>query len=75
MIDAIKKNRKEFDEKRHEKKLKRVPKEIKNDKNYIDTFTLMEKKQIEEIRKKRALKMFEDKVLKISKLPVDFEEI
>jgi len=55
---------KEFDEKKHEKKLKRVPKKIKNDKNYIDTFTLMEKKQIEDIRKKKALKMFEDKVLK-----------
>jgi hypothetical protein len=55
---------KEFDKKRHDKKLKRVPEKIKKDKNYIDTFTIMEKNQIEEIRRKRALKMFEDKVLK-----------
>lgn len=55
---------KEFDKKRHDKKLKGVPEKIKRDKNYIDTFTIMEKNQIEEIRRKRALKMFEDKVLK-----------
>ena len=54
---------KEFDEKRHNKKLKRVPKKIKKKPGYIDTLTLMERKKIEEQRKEKMKKMVEDMVL------------
>jgi len=58
---------KEFDKKEHKKKLKRVPKKIKNDPNFIDTLTLVEKKKIEEIRKEKMTKMVEDIITKKSK--------
>jgi len=54
---------KEFDEKRHNKKQDRVPDRIKKRKGYIDTFTLMERKKIEEERKEKMRKMVEDMVL------------
>ena len=54
---------KEFDKKRHNKKLKRVPKKIKKKPGYIDTLTLMERKKIEEERKEKMRKMVEDMVL------------
>jgi hypothetical protein len=44
---------KEFDEERHKKKLKKVPKKIKDDPNFIDRLTLVEKKKIDEIRKEK----------------------
>jgi len=46
------------DKKEHKKKLSRVPKEIKDDPNYVDTITLVEK------RKTKALQMVEDILLK-----------
>lgn len=46
------------DEKEHKKKLRNVPKKIKNDPNYIDTITLVEK------RKTKMLQMVEDILLK-----------
>jgi DNA-binding ferritin-like protein len=58
---------KEPDPKIHKKKLSRVPKKIKKDKNYIDTFTLIERKKIEEIRKEKMTKMVEDMLVKKSK--------
>jgi hypothetical protein len=39
---------KEPDPREHKKKLKRVPKKIRNKKNYIDTLTLVERRKIEE---------------------------
>lgn len=54
---------KEFDKKRHSKIEKRVPKKIKKKPGYIDTFTLMERKKIEEERKEKMRKMVEDMVL------------
>jgi len=58
---------KEPDPKIHKKKLARVPKKIKKDKNYIDTLTLIERKKIEEIRRNKIEKMVEDMVVKKSK--------
>jgi len=58
---------KEFDEERHKKKLKKVPKKIKNDPNFIDRLTLVEKKKIDEIRKEKMTKMVEDMLVKKSK--------
>jgi hypothetical protein len=58
---------KEPDPKIHKRKLSRVPKKIKKDKNYIDTFTLIERKKIEEIRKEKMTKMVEDMLVKKSK--------
>jgi hypothetical protein len=54
---------KEFDKKRHQKKLKRVPKKIKDDPNFIDKITLVEKEKINEVRKQKMVKMVEDMVL------------
>lgn len=54
---------KEPDPREHRKKLKRVPKKIKNKKNYIDTFTLVERRKLEEERKEKMRKMVEDMVL------------
>jgi len=54
---------KEPDPREHKKKLKRVPKNIKKKKNYIDTFTLVERRKIEEERKEKMRKMVEDMVL------------
>jgi hypothetical protein len=68
--EAVKRTRqqgKEPDPKIHNKKLSRVPKKIKKDKNYIDTFTLIERKKIEEIRKEKMTKMVEDMLVKKSK--------
>jgi hypothetical protein len=58
---------KEFDEERHKKKLKKVPKKIKDDPNFIDRLTLVEKKKIDEIRKEKMTKMVEDMLVKKSK--------
>jgi len=58
---------KEPDPKIHKKKLSGVSKEIKNDEDFIDTFTLIERKKIEEIRRKKIEKMVEDIVVKKSK--------
>ena len=55
------------DPKQHKKRLEKVPKKIKNDPNFIDRMTLVEKEKIEEGRKKGALKMVEDIVLKNKK--------
>jgi hypothetical protein len=55
------------DPKQHKKRLEKVPKKIKNDPNFIDRMTLVEKEKIEEDRKKGALKMVEDIVLKNKK--------
>jgi hypothetical protein len=65
--ERTKQQGKEPDPKIHKKKLSRVPKKIKKDKNYIDTFTLVERKEIEEIRRKKIEKMVEDMVVKKSK--------
>jgi len=65
--ERTRKQGKEPDPKIHKKKLARVPKKIKKDKNYIDTLTLVERKKIEEIRKKKIEKMVEDMVVKKSK--------
>jgi len=54
---------KEPDPREHKKKLKRVPKKIKNKKNYIDTLTLIERRKLEEERKEKMKKMVEDIVL------------
>jgi hypothetical protein len=54
---------KEPDPREHKKKLKRVPKKIRNKKNYIDTLTLVERRKIEEERKEKMRKMVEDIVL------------
>ena len=54
---------KEPDPREHKKKLKRVPKNIKKKKNYIDTFTLVERRKLEEGRKEKMRKMVEDMVL------------
>jgi hypothetical protein len=54
---------KEPDPREHKKKLKRVPKKIKNKKNYIDTLTLVERRKLEEERKEKMRKMVEDMVL------------
>jgi hypothetical protein len=54
---------KEPDPREHKKKLKRVPKKIKNKKNYIDTLTLIERRKLEEERKEKMRKMVEDIVL------------
>jgi hypothetical protein len=62
-IDRTKKQGKEPDPKVHAKKMKRVPKKIKKDKNFIDTLTLVERKKIEDIRKKKIEKMVEDMLL------------
>lgn len=62
-IEAVKRTKqqgKEPNPKLHDKKLKRVPKKIKNNKNYIDTLTLVEKRNLEEERKKQMEKMLED---------------
>ena len=58
---------KEFDKERHKKKLKKVPKKIKDDPNFIDRLTLVEKKKIDEIRKEKMTKMVEDMLVKKSK--------
>lgn len=58
---------KEPDPREHKKKLKKVPKKIKNDPNFIDRFTLVEKKKIDEIRKEKMTKMVEDMLVKKSK--------
>jgi hypothetical protein len=55
------------DPKQHKKRLQKVPKRIKNDPNFIDRMTLVEKEKIEEDRKKGALKMVEDIILKNKK--------
>jgi hypothetical protein len=54
---------KEPDPREHKKKLKRVPKKIRKNKNYIDTLTLVERRKIEEERKEKMRKMVEDIVL------------
>lgn len=54
---------KEPDPREHKKKLKRVPKKIKKNKNYIDTLTLVERRKIEGERKEKMRKMVEDIVL------------
>jgi hypothetical protein len=54
---------KEPDPREHKKKLKRVPKKIRKNKNYIDTLTLVERRKIEEERKEKMRKMVEDMVL------------
>jgi hypothetical protein len=54
---------KEPDPREHKKKLKRVPKKIKKNKNYIDTLTLVERRKLEEERKEKMRKMVEDMVL------------
>jgi hypothetical protein len=51
------------DPKQHKKRLKLVPKRIKNDPNFIDRITLVEKEKIEEERKQKVLKMVEDMVV------------
>jgi hypothetical protein len=65
--ERTRKQGKEPDPKIHKKKLARVPKKIKKDKNYIDTLTLIERKKIEEIRRNKIEKMVEDMVVKKSK--------
>lgn len=62
--DRTKQQGKIPDEKEHKKKLRNVPKKIKNDPNYIDTITLVEKRKIEEERKNKMLQMVEDILLK-----------
>ena len=57
---------KEPDARKHKKKLRRVPKEIKNKKNYIDTLTLVERRKLEEERKEKMRKMVEDILAKKS---------
>jgi hypothetical protein len=58
---------KEPDPREHKKKLKKVPKKIKDDPNFIDRLTLVEKKKIDEIRKEKMTKMVEDMLVKKSK--------
>lgn len=55
------------DPKQHKERLKKVPKKIKDDPNFIDRMTLVEKEKIEEERKKEAIKMVEDILLKNKK--------
>lgn len=65
-IEAVKRTKqqgKEPNPKLHDKKLKKVPKKIKDSKNYIDTLTLVEKRNLEEDRKKQMEKMVEDILL------------
>lgn len=50
--------------KAHKERLKNVPKRIKNDPNFIDRMTLVEKDKIEEERKKNAIDMVEDIIMK-----------
>jgi hypothetical protein len=52
------------DKKTHKNRLKNVPKKIKNDPNFIDRMTLVEKEKIEETRKKNAIDMVEDIIVK-----------
>lgn len=61
--ERTKQQGKEPDPREHKKKLKRVPKKIKNKKNYIDTLTLIERRKLEEGRKEKMRKMVEDIVL------------
>lgn len=49
--------------KKHKERLKLVPNKIKNDPNFIDRMTLVEKEKIEENRKQKVLKMVEDMVV------------
>ena len=49
--------------KKHKERLKLVPKKIKDDPNFIDRMTLVEKEKIEEERKQKVLKMVEDVVV------------
>ena len=65
-IEAVKRTKqqgKEPNPKLHNKKLKQVPNKIKNNKNYVDTLTLVEKRNLEEERKKQMEKMVEDILL------------
>lgn len=65
-IEAVKRTKqqgKEPNPKLHDKKLKQVPNKIKNNKNYVDTLTLVEKRNLEEERKKQMEKMVEDILL------------
>lgn len=65
-IEAVKRTKqqgKEPNPKLHDKKLKKVPKKIKDSKNYIDTLTLVEKRNLEEERKQQMQKMLEDILL------------
>jgi len=50
--------------KAHKERLKNVPKKIKNDPNFIDRMTLVEKEKIDEERKKSAIGMVEDIIMK-----------
>ena len=65
-IEAVKRTKqqgKEPNPKLHDKKLKQVPNKIKNNKNYVDTLTLVEKRNLDEERKKQMEKMVEDILL------------
>lgn len=53
--------------KKHKERLKSVPKKIKDDPNFIDRMTLVEKEKIEEERKEMAIKMVEDMIVKDKK--------
>lgn len=61
--ERTRKQGKEPDAREHKKKLKMVPKKIKNKKNYIDTLTIIERRKLEEERKEKMRKMVEDMVL------------
>jgi len=50
--------------KKHKERLKNVPKKIKDDPNFIDRMTLVEKEKIEEERKQKMLQMVEDMLVK-----------
>lgn len=65
--DAAKRTRQQGktpSKKAHKQRLKNVPKKIKNDPNFIDKMTLVEKEKIEEERKKNAMDMVEDIIMK-----------
>jgi hypothetical protein len=61
--DRTRKQGKEPDPKKHNKKLKRVPKSIKKKKNFIDRLTLVEKAKIDEMGRQKIEKMVEDMLL------------
>lgn len=65
-IEAVKRTKqqgKEPNPAKHKKKVNNTPKKIKDNKNYIDTLTLVERENLEEERKKQMSKMVEDIVL------------
>lgn len=62
--DRTRQQGKEPDPKKHQQKLKQVPKKIKKQKGFIDRMTISEKENLEEDKKEMMRKMVEDIVMK-----------